>query len=231
MMDIVQKAKQLRRDLRSYFFDSNDLNPIPVDDLFTVPEVKERGPDWEHRGNYFRRTLMITDLPEVIDPPWFGRVLYKLPQRVSIGSNCIEPYDNGIVQENLVERMSHTLSKENALRHRGLRERFETESLAKSTSELFERNSDKSYFKLGMYFEIHTSTKYELEAMTDYVHSIAESENFELTSVKYRHVESLRTMSPTSVDEINYNIIVDLETLSLLMLPTFYTPFTINRDK
>lgn len=230
MLKILQKLKQLRWKIRSYFTNSGDIEAVPVENLVSPPDVKERGSDWERRGDYFRRTLVVTDLPDVVEPPWLSRIQYKLPPSVIASTAPIEPYDNVGIQEDLVERSSHLLSHENTLRQHNLRERFETESLTKSTFEITKQSSDKSYFKLSIYFEIRGSTKYELEAATDYVYSIAESENFEVNSIKHRHTESLNTASPIGADEINYNLIVDSEILSAVTLPFPYTPVTLNED-
>lgn len=231
MINIRQKLKQLRWKLYSYLSNSSNIEAVPVGDLFSPPDVKERGSDWERRGDYFRRTLVVTDLPDIVEPPWLSRIQYKLPPSVIASNAPIEPYDNGDIQEDLIERSSHLLSHENNLRHHNLRERFETESLAKSTLEITKQNLDKSYFKLSIYFEIRGATKYELEAATDYVYSIAESENFEVSSVKYRHTDSFNTASPVGADEINYNIIVDSEILSAVALPFPYTPVTLNQNE
>ncbi|MFC7043942.1 hypothetical protein [Halonotius sp. GCM10025705] len=231
MLDIRQKLKQLRWKIRSYLTNSSDIEAVPVGDLFSPPDVKERGSDWERRGDYFRRTLVVTDLPDVVEPPWFSRIQYKLPPRVIASTAPIEPYDNVGIQEDLVERSSHLLSHENTLRHHNLRERFETESLTKSTLEISKQNLNKSYFKLSLYFEIRGATKYGLDAATDYVYSIAESENFEVTSIKHRHTESFNTASPIGTDEINYDIIVDSEILSAVALPIPYSPVTLNEDE
>lgn len=230
MMGIRQRLKQFRRKLRSYLTNSREIKAVPVGDLFSPPDVKERGSDWERRGDEFRRTLVVTDLPDVVEPPWLSRIQYKLPPSVIASTAPIEPYDNGGIQEDLVEQSSHLRSHENILRHHNLRERFETESLTESTLEITKQNINKSYFKLSIYFEIRASTKYGLDVATDYVYNIAESESFELTSIKHRHTESFNTASPIGADEINYNLIVDSEILSAVTLPIPYTPVTLNED-
>jgi len=230
MIGIPKFWKQLRRRLRSYFLNSRDVNAVPVENIISPPEVKDRGSDWEHRGNYFRRTLVITNLPEKVESPWLSRIQNKLPQGVTVSTGHIEPYDHSGIQDELVDRTSHLLSHESNLRHHGLRERFETESLTESTLELFEIGSDTSYFKVSIYFEVRAASEYGLDIATDYIYSIAESENFGVTSVKHRHTESFNTISPIGKDEINHKIIVDSETLSAITLPIPYLPVAINEE-
>ena len=230
MLRILQNLNRLREKLLSYFSKSRNDNVVPVGDLISPPDVKERGSDWERRGHYVRRTLVITNLPDKVETPWLARIQNKLPQNVIVSTSYMEPYDHCGIQEDLVERTSHLLSHESNLRHHNLRERFETESLAESTLELSEENSDTSYFKLSIYFEVRASSKYGLDVATDYIYSIAKSENFEVTTVKHRHIESFDTMSPIAKDEINYDIIVDSGTLSAVTLPIPYYPLTLNKD-
>ena len=229
MIDVQHKIKQLRKKIRSYFSNSNELKGIPVGDLLTPPDVKQRGSDWEDRGDYFRRTLVITDLPRKVEPPWLSRIQYKLPQSISMSTVPIEPYDNYGIQEDLANRTSHLLSHENRLRNHGLRERFEAKSLTKSTLELTNQINNTSYFKFSIYFEVRASSKYGLDIATDYLYSVAESENFDVTAVKHRHVESFNSISPIGKDEIKYDLLVDSETLSAVTLPLPYTPLTLTK--
>ena len=228
MLRILQNLNWLREKLLSYFSKSRNDNVVPVGDLISPPDVKERGSDWERRGHYVRRTLVITNLPDKVETPWLARIQNKLPQNVIVSTSHMEPYDHCGIQEDLVERTSHLLSHESKLRNHKLRERFETESLAESTLELSEEDSDTSYFKLSIYFEVRASSRYGLDVATEYIYSIAKSENFEVNTVKHRHIESFDTMSPIAKDEINYDIIVDSETLAAVTLPIPYSPLTLN---
>lgn len=210
-------------ELRRWFTRSENSDPIVLEGLVSPPKVNQRGQDWEQRGNYFRRTLVITDLPDLIDLFWFGQIQSRLHQNAISCTYHIKPYDHCGIQEDLVERTSHLLSHEVGLRRHGLREQFETKSIMGSTLELSEEGYNTSYFELSFYIELRASSKQELEILTDNVYNIAESEDFGVSTIRHRHVDSMNTTAPIGSDEINYSVIVNSHALSLITLPIYHT--------
>jgi hypothetical protein len=195
------------------------------------PPVDEKGDDWEKRGHYYRRALVVTDLPNTVESPWLAKIRYKLPPEVFAGSQHVRPIDRTSVENKWLEQSSDYMAHESNLRERNLREAFQAQSMQASTCETLDRISEREYIDLRIYFEIRAPTKSHLDKITDYVASIAEEEEFSIVSVKYRHLEGLQATSPIARDKIGYGTVVTAETAAAITLPAIWFPASLDLEE
>ncbi|MFB6200168.1 MAG: hypothetical protein ABEJ83_04765 [Candidatus Nanohaloarchaea archaeon] len=186
-----------------------------------IPPVQKRGSDWEIRGTekegwFYRRALVVTDLPEKIEENTGSifKIQHKFPSRSIRDKLSFESYDKSQVREDILTRMSALRGKSYRQREKELRGEFETLSMLESTSDLIGNVSESDLTELSIYFEIRAPSKEELDKRTKYVRKASRKKGFKLSPIQYRSDESLLTNAPLGIDAIEYYVIASNEAIA-----------------